>query len=77
MSESDTDRRTLQRDPSRYAIRGEEDGTWTVCEVATGLPVVFEEQMLVRLTFELAEVMFEHLNEMDAEAERLRQAESE
>jgi len=71
MSESFTDVRMLQPEPSRYAIRGEEDGTWTVCEVATGLPVVFEEQMLVRLTFELAEVMFEHLNERDAEADDL------
>jgi len=71
MSESFTDVRMLQPEPSRYAIRGEEDGTWTVCEVETGLPVVFEEQMLVRLTFELAEVMFEHLNERDAEADDL------
>lgn len=77
MSESFTDVRMLQPEPSRYAIRGEEDGTWTVCEVETGLPVVFEEQMLVRLTFELAEVMFEHLNELDAEADELHQAKSE
>lgn len=73
MAESYTDGRMPQPVPSRYAIRGEVDGTWTVCEIATGLPVVLEEQMLVRLTFELADVMFEHLNEMDAEAER-RQA---
>ena len=77
MSEGYADRRMLQPAPSRYAIRGEDDGTWTVCEVETELPVVFEEQMLVRLTFELAEVMFEHLNELDAEAEELHQAKSE
>jgi hypothetical protein len=77
MVESYADAWMPQPAPSRYAICGEEDGTWTVCETATGLPVVFEEQMLVRLTFELADVMFEYLNDLDAEAERLRQANSD
>lgn len=75
MAESDTAGLIPQPNPSRYAIRGEEDGTWTVCVVATGLPVVLEEQMLVRLTFELADVMLEHLEEMDAEAERWQERE--
>lgn len=74
MTESFTDGVIPQPEPSRYGIRGEEDGTWTICELATGLPVVLEEQMLVRLSFDLADVLFEHLNELDAKAERQRQA---
>jgi hypothetical protein len=51
---------------SRYAIRGELDGSWTVYDVVSDAPAVYEEQMLVNLTFDLADVMLDHLNEVDA-----------
>jgi hypothetical protein len=54
----------------RYAIRGELDGTWTVYDVVTGVPAVHDEQMLVKLTFDLADVMLELLVERDARRER-------
>ncbi|MDB5525145.1 MAG: hypothetical protein JWM58_2908 [Rhizobium sp.] len=52
----------------RYAVRGEEDGTWSVYDTKTDLPAVLDEWMMVQLVFEVADDMVEMLNNMDADA---------
>lgn len=46
----------------RYDLRKEDDGTWTVFEVSTGLPVVVSDRLMVGLDFGEADDMVELLN---------------
>jgi hypothetical protein len=51
----------------RYVIAGEENGTWSVYDRLTNLPAVLDENMLVELTFDVADDMLEMMNAIDAE----------
>jgi hypothetical protein len=52
---------------ARYAVRGEDDGTWSVYDTRTGLPAILDDRMMVKLVFEAADDVVEMLNQMDAD----------
>jgi hypothetical protein len=66
----DDDQREPGQDRLRYVIAGEENGTWSVYDRLTNLPAVLDENMLVELTFEVADDMLEMMNTIDAEEKK-------
>jgi len=57
----------------RYFIEGQENGTWSVFDRLTNAPAVVDDEMLVELTFELADDMLEMLNQIEADAKTREQ----
>jgi hypothetical protein len=58
----DDDQKPADHTGPRYEIRGEDDGTWSVYDTRSDLPVVWEEKMMVKLTFDEADEMLELMN---------------
>ena len=48
----------------RYRLVGEEDGSWSVYDTRTDLPVVWEDKMMVHMTFDEADDMVETMNQI-------------
>ena len=46
----------------RFALAGEEDGSWTVIDQLTGMPAVFNDKMLFSLPFDQADDLVETMN---------------
>ncbi len=57
----------------RYFIEGQENGTWSVFDRLTNAPAVIDDEMLVELTFELADDMLEMMNQIEADAKAREQ----
>jgi hypothetical protein len=66
----DDDQPQAGQERPRYVIAGEENGSWSVYDRLTNLPAVLDENMLVELTFEVADDMLEMMNAIDAEEKR-------
>ena len=49
----------------RYTIRKEENGTWSVVDIFTGLPAVVRDVVLIRMEMEEADDMVDLLNTLD------------
>jgi len=54
----------------RYALVGEENGTWSVHDRQTGLPAILDDEMLVEMTFDHADNMLELMNRIEEELRR-------
>lgn len=61
-------------DRPRYAVRGEDDGTWSIYDTETNLPAIVDDWMMVQLVFEVADDMVDMLNKMDADSKGHRRA---
>lgn len=57
----------------RYFIESQENGTWSMFDRLTNAPAVLGDQMLVELTFELADDMLEMMNPIEADAQAREQ----
>jgi len=64
----DDDQQTAGR--PRYALLGEENGTWSVYDRITGLPAILDEEMLVEMTFDQADNMLELMNRIEDDTKR-------
>ena len=51
----------------RFDLRKERDGTWTVFDVLTGMPVLVNDVRIDGLEIEEAEHMADFLNSLDAQ----------
>lgn len=54
----------------RYALVGEENGTWSVYDRVNNLPAILDEEMLVELTFDEADNMLELMNRIEQDLKR-------
>jgi len=66
----DDDQLTSGPGRPRYALVGEENGTWSVYDHITGLPAILDEEMLVEMTFDQADNMLELMNKIEKDLER-------
>jgi hypothetical protein len=48
----------------RFVLVGEEDGSFTVMDQVTGMPAVWNDQMLFSLPFEEADDLVESMNQL-------------
>ena len=58
----DPDLFDLKTSGPRFALAGEEDGSWTVMDHVTNLPAVWNDEMLFGLPFEQADDLVETMN---------------
>lgn len=66
----DDDQLTSGEGRPRYALVGEENGTWSVYDRITGLPAILDEEMLVEMTFDQADNMLELMNNIADDLKR-------
>jgi len=60
----DSDAFDLKGSGPRFAMAGEEDGSWTVIDRGTNMPAIWNDQMLFALTFEVADDLVETMNQL-------------